>query len=211
MPYELTTLACAPLTEGAVAVAARDWIAQGPGRLLGAWRTEIGDLFQVKLLRRFDTADALEEERRRALMAPAPFGISDPAIRLDMERYTRFPFLPEVESATFGSFYEFRTYFLKPGGLAPTLNSWRDAIAPAGDYTRHLVVNMYALDGHHASHIYGDFPAWKSALRCAHAITPTASGLRRAPLNKSRKRHRRSAYRNLTRCCAEGLGIGRSR
>ena len=92
MPYELTTLACAPLTEGAVAVAARDWIVQGPGRLLGAWRTEIGDLFQVKLLRRFDTADALEEERRRALMAPAPFGISDRAIRLEWNAIRGFPF-----------------------------------------------------------------------------------------------------------------------
>ncbi|MFT4503578.1 hypothetical protein [Caballeronia sp. 15711] len=51
MQYELTTLACAPLTEGAVAAAAHDWIAQGAGRLLGAWRTEIGELFQVKLLR----------------------------------------------------------------------------------------------------------------------------------------------------------------
>ena len=170
MQYELTTLACAPLAEGAVAVAARDWVTQGPGRLLGAWRTEIGDLFQVKLLRRFDTADALEEERRRALMAAAPFGISDPAIRLDMECYERFPFLPEVEPATFGSFYEFRTYFLKPGGLAPTLNSWRDAIVPAGDYTRHLVVNMYALDGPpRITHIWG-FSSLeeRAALRARH-------------------------------------------
>jgi hypothetical protein len=63
MPYDLTTFACAPLTEGTVAASACDWIAQAPGRLLGAWRTEIGDLFQVKLLRQFDTADALEEER----------------------------------------------------------------------------------------------------------------------------------------------------
>jgi hypothetical protein len=170
MPYELTTLACAPLTEGVVAAAARDWIAQGPGRLLGAWRTEIGDLFQVKLLRRFDTADALEEERRRALMDPALFGISDPAIRINMERYARFPFLPEVEPATFGSFYEFRTYFLKPGGLAPTLNSWRDAIAPAADYTRHLLVNMYALDGPpRITHIWG-FSSLeeRAALRARH-------------------------------------------
>jgi hypothetical protein len=170
MPYELTTLACAPLTEGVVAAAARDWIAQGPGRLSGAWRTEIGDLFQVKLLRRFDTADALEEERRRALMDPALFGISDPAIRINMERYARFPFLPEVEPATFGSFYEFRTYFLKPGGLAPTLNSWRDAIAPAADYTRHLLVNMYALDGPpRITHIWG-FSSLeeRAALRARH-------------------------------------------
>jgi hypothetical protein len=170
MPYELTTLACAPLTEGVVAAAARDWIAQGPGRLSGAWRTEIGDLFQVKLLRQFDTADALEEERRRALLDPAPFGISDPAIRINMERYARFPFLPEVEPATFGSFYEFRTYFLKPGGLTPSLNSWRDAIAPAGDYTRHLVVNMYAFDGRpRITHIWG-FSSLeeRAALRARH-------------------------------------------
>ena len=170
MPYELTTLACAPLTEETVAAAARNWIAQGPGRFLGAWRTEIGDLFQVRLLRRFDTADALEEERRRALMDPAPFGISDPAIRLTKERYARFPFLPEVEPATFGSFYEFRTYFLKPGGLAPTLNSWQDAIAPAADYTSHLVVNMYALDGPpRITHIWG-FSSLeeRAALRARH-------------------------------------------
>jgi hypothetical protein len=170
MPYELTTLACAPLTEGAVAASACDWITHGSGRLLGAWRTEIGDLYQVKLLRQFDTADALDEERLRALMDPAPFGISDRAIRPDMERYARFSFLPEVEPATLGSFYEFRTYFLKPGGLAPTLNSWRNAIAPAGDYTKHLVVNMYALDGPpRITHIWG-FSSLeeRAALRARH-------------------------------------------
>jgi len=43
--------------------------------------------------------------------------------------------------------YEFRTYRLRPGGLAPTLAGWRAAVAPAHDSTRHLVVNMYALDG----------------------------------------------------------------
>jgi hypothetical protein len=170
MQYELVTLACAPLTERGVAAAAHDWIAQGAGRLLGAWRTEIGELFQVKLLRQFDTADALEEERSRALMDPAPFGISDPAIRISMERYARFPFLPEVEPATFGSFYEFRTYLLKPGGLESTLNSWRDAIAPAADYTRHLVINMYALDGPpRITHIWG-FTSLeeRAALRARH-------------------------------------------
>ncbi len=115
MPYELTTLACAPLTEGAVAAAARDWIAQGPGRLLGAWRTEIGDLFQVKLLRQFDTADALEEERRRALMAQRRSESLIPPIRLGMERYARFPFLPEVEPATFGQLLRVQDLFPEAG------------------------------------------------------------------------------------------------
>jgi hypothetical protein len=170
MLYELTTLDCPPLTEGAVAAAARDWIAQGPGRLLGAWRTEIGELFQVKLLRGFDASDELEDERRRALSASAPFGITDPAIRASMESYERFPFLADIEPATFGKFYEFRTYFLKPGGLAPTLASWRDAIGPASEYTKHLVINMYALDGPpRITHIWG-FSSLeeRAALRARH-------------------------------------------
>ncbi|WP_426099879.1 hypothetical protein [Pseudomonas sp. PSPC3-3] len=53
MLYELTTLSCPPLTE------------EEPGQLPGVWRCEIGDLFQVKRLRGFETAQALEDERRR--------------------------------------------------------------------------------------------------------------------------------------------------
>ncbi len=156
MLYELTTLSCPPLTEGAVATAACDWMAQGPGQLLGVWRSEIGDLFQVKLLRGFDTAAALDQERRRALMDPAPFGGGDATIQVNTESYQRFPFLADIKPARFGNFYEFRTYFLKPGGLAPTLASWQEAIAPASDYTAHLVVNMYALDGPpRITHIWG--------------------------------------------------------
>ncbi len=125
MLYELTTLECPPLTERVIAAAARDWMAQGSGQLLGVWRTEIGDLFQVKLLRGFETANQADDERRRAFTAKSPFGITDPAIRLTTERYERFPFLPDVRPAIFGNFYEFRTYFLKPGGLEPTLASGR--------------------------------------------------------------------------------------
>lgn len=170
MLYELITLSCPALTEGAAARAACDWVAQGPGRLLGVWRSEIGDLFQVKLLRGFDSAEALEEERHRALMTQAPFGIVDPFIRVRTESYRRFPFLADVEPATFGNFYEFRTYFLKPGGLALTMASWQDAIAPAREYTAHLVVNMYALDGPpRITHIWG-FSSLeeRAALRARH-------------------------------------------
>lgn len=170
MRYELITLSCPALTEGATASAACDWIAQGPGRLLGVWRSEIGDLFQVKLLRGFDTAQALEEERRRQLMAQAPFGITDSSIRVTTQSYMRFPFLADVEAATLGNFYEFRTYFLKPGGLAPTLAGWQAAIAPASEYTAHLVINMYALDGPpRITHIWGfSSLEQRSALRARH-------------------------------------------
>lgn len=156
MLYELTTLSCPPLTEGAVAKAACEWMAQGPGQLLGVWRSEIGDLFQVKLLRGFETAQALEDERRRVLMAKEPFGVTDPSIRVNTESYRRFAFLSDISPASFGNFYEFRTYFLKPGGLTPTLASWQNALAPINEYTSHLVLNMYALDGPpRITHIWG--------------------------------------------------------
>ena len=66
---------------------------------------------------------------------------------VDMSGYTPFPFLPAVRPGRRGAVYEFRAYRLRPGGLAPTLTGWRDAIAPARDYTGPLITNMHALDG----------------------------------------------------------------
>ena len=109
MLYELTTISSPPLEQTAVSTAARNWVLDGEGRLLGAWRTELGELFQIKLLRGFETAEALEKERLRALMSAHPFSIDDPSSRLSMERYARFPFLPDVEPLALGGFYEFLT------------------------------------------------------------------------------------------------------
>jgi len=170
MLYELTTLSCAPLALDAASHAAHAWVSEGEGRLLGAWRSEIGTLFEIKVLRGFATSDALESERQRALLSPHPFGMQDRTMSLSMVRYARFPFLPEVEPGDRGGVYEFRTYHLKPGGLAPTLAAWEAAIAPARDYTRHLVSNLYALDGApHITHIWGfESLAERATLRARH-------------------------------------------
>ncbi|WP_348645291.1 NIPSNAP family protein [Methylobacterium sp. BTF04] len=73
-----------------------------------------------------------------------------------MDSYAPFPFLPTIRAGERGGVYEFRTYQLKPGGLPPTLAGWEAAIEPARDYTDHLVVNMYALDGApRITHIWG--------------------------------------------------------
>lgn len=156
MLYELVTLSSSPLAQDAVSKAAHDWVLKGEGELVGAWRTEIGELFQIKLLRRYDSITAPDNERMRTLSSGKPFGVDDPSGRLQLERYERFPFLPEVAPKEFGRFYEFRTYFLRPGGLPPTLAGWKAAIAPAHEYTAHLVVNLYALDGlPRITHIWG--------------------------------------------------------
>ncbi|MGF6919801.1 NIPSNAP family protein [Paraburkholderia sp. 40] len=158
MLYELTTLSCALLEQEAVSDGARRWVSDtnAGGIVLGSWRTEIGELARIIVLRKFETMHELQRERERAYMDEQPFHIENSHIRIDMESYALFPFLPAVEPAAFGRFYEFRRYWLKPGGIAPTIAAWEQAIGPAEAYTSHLVANMYALDGPpRITHIWG--------------------------------------------------------
>lgn len=147
--YELTSLAFQMLKHSEVAKAARDWVAapDASGTLLGCWRSELGTLGRLLILRSFETSDALHRERRRALLSANPFNAGRLITGLEMDSYQRFPFLPPPRPVAPGDVYEFRTYKLKPGGLPPTLAGWEAAIAPASEYTAHLVINMYALDG----------------------------------------------------------------
>lgn len=172
MLYELVTLSGSLLEQDAMGAAARDWVSEAgaEGQLLGSWRTEIGELFQIIILRGFHTPDELERERHRALMSARPFNVSKADVQVRMERYAPFPFLQPVVPRALGTFYEFRTYHLKPGGLAPTLAAWEQAIGPARAYTSHLVINMYALDGlPRITHIWG-FSSLeeRAALRAKH-------------------------------------------
>ena len=158
MLYEISTLSCPLLAIEEVSQRSYNWVsdAQAIGNVLGAWRTEIGTLGRLIILRSFETADALAAERHRALLSTNPFNTGGVLTSLSMESYAPFPFLPPVQPRTFGSVYEFRTYHLTPGGLPPTLQGWENAIKPAAEYTAHLVINMYALDGApRITHIWG--------------------------------------------------------
>jgi hypothetical protein len=156
--YELTTLSCPILSVSEACGGARDFVSEdgAAGELLGCWRTEIGQLGRLLLLRGFETAEELAAERRRALLSVDPFHGGDVVTALSMDSYAPFPFLPPARARAMGGIYEFRTYHLKPGGLPPTLTGWEKAITPASEYTRHLVINMYALDGPpRITHIWG--------------------------------------------------------
>ncbi|PKU21409.1 NIPSNAP family protein [Telmatospirillum siberiense] len=169
--YELTTLAFPLLSASEVAKAARDWLSMpdAVGTLLGCWRTEIGPLGRMLILRRFDDGATLQRERHRALSSTNPFNAGGVITALEMDSYMPFPFLPPMRTASHDAVYEFRTYKLKPGGLPPTLAGWEAAIAPARDYTAHLKINMYAIDGPpRITHVWGfDSLAQRAALRTA--------------------------------------------
>ncbi|NDL62157.1 NIPSNAP family protein [Acerihabitans arboris] len=151
MFYELTKLSVPPLELDNASARAWRWVKapEAGGRILGFWRTEIGELFQLLVLRGFDQLEALQRERERAQLSHTPFNLAGQAVGISMESYRPFPFLPPAPSQVEepGAFYEIRTYRLKPGGLGPTLAGWEKALPPARAYSSHLITNMYALDG----------------------------------------------------------------
>lgn len=149
MLYELATLSCPLLAVGRASEGIYDWVndSDAKGEMLGCWRTEIGTLGRLILLRGFEAPEDMTAERRRALLSANPFYAGNVVTALEMDSYAPFPFLPPIRTGDRGAVYEFRTYRLKPGGLPPTLAGWEAAIAPAREYTAHLVANMYALDG----------------------------------------------------------------
>ena len=156
--YELTTLSCPLMALGQAGDKALAWVADGDakGRLFGCWRTEIGTLGRLLILRGFEAHEDMTAERRRALLSANPFHAGDLVTALEMDSYAPLPFLPPIRIGDRGGVYEFRNYRLKPNGLAPTLVGWEAALEPAREYTAHLVLNMYALDGApRITHIWG--------------------------------------------------------
>ncbi|MFF0050805.1 NIPSNAP family protein [Streptomyces sp. NPDC005498] len=149
MLYELATLSF-PLggVQEALPVL-RAYTADGAvgGRLLGCWEPEHGVIGgRLLLLRGFDDADELAEERRHVLTSTDPFGVGERLAGLTTESYAPFPFLPPVEPGRYGAVYEFRTYHLKVGGLAPTMAGWEAAVAGRTELSP-LTAGLYALDG----------------------------------------------------------------
>jgi hypothetical protein len=156
--YEITTLSFLLLSSPEASERVQAWVTapEAKGVLLGSWRTEIGTLSRLLVLRAFADANELAAERRRALFNTNPFNAGSIVTALSMDSYAPFPFLPPIALRTYGKVFEFRTYWLKVGGLPPTLAGWEQAISPAHEYTAHLVLNMYALDGApRITHIWG--------------------------------------------------------
>lgn len=158
MLYELATLSCPLLALAQASDGVHAWVRDGEakGEVLGCWRTELGTLGRLIVLRGFELPEDMTAERRRALLSANPFNAVSVVTALEMDSYAPFPFLPPIRTGDRGGVYEFRTYHLKPGGLPPTLAGWEAAIEPAREYTEHLVVTMYALDGApRITHIWG--------------------------------------------------------
>lgn len=120
--------------------------AQAKGTPLACWYSDIGMLNQILVIRGFESETELALERERVLLGGNPFGIGDVLTAMSIDTYAPFPFLPSIQPGASGPYYEVRVYGLKPSGLAPTIEAWRNAV-PARTRLSPLTVAMYALDG----------------------------------------------------------------
>jgi hypothetical protein len=114
--------------------------------LLGSWITEFGPQNRITLLRRFATAEAMLAERLRVLRAGDPFLPAEMLAAISLESFAPFPAAPPLPPGDYGPYYEFRTYVLKIGGLARTMEAWAGTI-PKRTQLSPLVTAMHALDG----------------------------------------------------------------
>lgn len=146
MIYEVAQFKTTLFAAEKLAEAVADHTGRGKGTLLGSWVTDLGPLRQLLVLRGFPDLDTQMADREALMLSPDPFGAGALIEGMSLDSYAPFPFLPHVTPGAYGGVYEFRRYQLKTGGLAPTLEGWRQAM-PARGKVSPLVIAMYALGG----------------------------------------------------------------
>lgn len=144
--HELTTLEIKVFSNASVYAALQEHLPAAGGTLLGAFATDIGELSRVLLLREFASADALAEARVKLLMASNPLGCGEWLVSLRSESFALFPFLEAPKAGAYGRWYEFRTYSVRQGVMAPTIEAWKDAV-PKRTALSPMIGAFTALDG----------------------------------------------------------------
>ena len=144
--HELTTLEIKVASNASVYAALEKSLPAAGGKLLGAFASDIGELSRVLVLREFASADALAEARLAMLLADNPLGVVEWLVKLESQSFALFPFLPAVATGTVGKWVEFRSYGLRQGALAQTIEAWKDAV-PLRTKLSPMVGAFTALDG----------------------------------------------------------------
>jgi hypothetical protein len=146
--YELATL---DHKIGGAPQAATDikaWCEDGgaKGRLLGLWGTDVGRLNTVLVLRGFTSPEELHAERQRAQMNAAPFNGGSWLTSMSLDTYKPLSWLPPVEPGAHGPAYEVRSYAVRPHGLPPLIEAWRNQLPGRMELSK-LLVAMHTVDG----------------------------------------------------------------
>ena len=143
--YEITILRVRPGTHpAALAILAQSAAADEP--LLACWYSDIGAVNQILLIRDATDIAATIDARLAAVASPNPFGVGEFLVGITIDTFVSFDFMAPMQPGAFGPVYEVRSYVLKPGGLAATVDAWRKS-APARMEISPALAAMTSLSG----------------------------------------------------------------
>jgi len=146
--YALTCLTLAPgAAPAAVARLPGGLAALAPrGELLACLGAEIGALNRLLLIHGHEDPAALAADQARIATERDPFGLGDLLTGITCDLFAPFPGTPAIAPRACGPVFEVRSYALRPGGLAPTIELWARAL-PERVKLSPLVGVMHALAG----------------------------------------------------------------
>ena len=98
------------------------------------------------MIRRYEDEASLGAERAELAAREDRLGLGDLLTGVETDTYVSFPFIEPIKPGTYGPVYEVRTYLLKPGALAATMEAWRKSIPERMKLSR-VTAALYSITG----------------------------------------------------------------
>jgi hypothetical protein len=146
MAYDLSLLTLRPGTTPRALPKIENALEEDRRGLLACWYTELGALNRVLILREHDASAEGAAKRARLGQEHNLFGIGEFLASASLDIFVPFDFLSPIQIGAIGPVFEVRSYMLKPQGLAPTYDLWRQAV-PGRAALSPLLVAMYSATG----------------------------------------------------------------
>jgi hypothetical protein len=148
VPYDVTLITVRPNTFPKVVGSVEPWLKANPrkGEFLACLFSEIGALNQIALIHHYVADADMLSDRDATLRSANPFGIAEAITGIAMESYTSCPFMTPIKPGHYGPIFEVRTYVLRPGGLAPTIDAWAKTV-PGRQKLSPILAVMYTTGG----------------------------------------------------------------
>lgn len=153
MTYNVTIITLRPGTAAQALAQIKSYVTEQAGvkpalsgDLLACWFSDIGALNQILLIHRAGSAEQALADRTALALSADPFGCKEVMTRLQTDIYQSLPFLGAIVTGAVGPVFEVRTYEVKAGGMAPTIELWRKAV-PDRVKLSPLLAGLYSVSG----------------------------------------------------------------
>ncbi len=150
MRYAVTTLTVKPGTQGEALKRLKDFDF-GSG-FLACWFYELGALNRIQIISEVADATQAMQQNDPMVRSSNPYGLADLIMESSLDVYrpisevAAFPDIPPMRGGQLGPIFEVRTYTVKPTGLTPTIELWRNSLPARAKYSPVLAA-MYCANG----------------------------------------------------------------